>query len=161
MRRGWALRRCRYADIAACAWLLRRDRQRTRNCLAARAAVYGNRNRLRSGVGKEATRKRGEVVERSFAHVLERGGMRRTWLRGRENVHKRYLVHVAGYNLGILMRALFGAGTPKEVAAIRNAFLFVIDAQDTVAIVVLAVFDAEVAALASPLPPMPSDQFIS
>ena len=71
-------------------------------------------------------RKRGEVVERSFAHVLERGGMRRTWLRGRENVHKRYLVHVAGHNLGILMRALFGVGTPKETAVIRNAFLFVI-----------------------------------
>jgi len=55
---------------------------------AARAAVYGNRNRLRSGVGKDAMRKRGEVVERSFAHVLDRGGMRRTWLRGRQNVHK-------------------------------------------------------------------------
>jgi hypothetical protein len=53
----------------------------------ARAAVYGNRNRLKSGIGKEAMRKRGEIVERSFAHVLERGGMRRTWLRGRENVH--------------------------------------------------------------------------
>ena len=62
---------------------------------AARAAVYGNRNRLKSGVGREAMRKRGEVVERSFAHVLERGGMRRTWLRGRENIHKRYLVDVA------------------------------------------------------------------
>ena len=81
---------------------------------AARAAVYGNRTRLRSGVGKDAMRKRGEIVERSFAHVLERGGMRRTWLRGRQNVHKRYLVHVAGYNLGILMRALFGAGTPTK-----------------------------------------------
>ena len=46
------------------------------------------------------------VDERSFAHVLERGGMRRTWLRGRENVHKRYLIHVAGYNLGIPMRGL-------------------------------------------------------
>ncbi len=56
----------------------------------ARAAVYANRNRLRSGVG-----------------------MRRTWLRGRENVHKRYLVHVAGYNLGVLMRALCGANTPR------------------------------------------------
>ena len=73
---------------------------------AARAAVYGNRNRLKSGVGREAMRKRGEVVERSFAHGSERGGMRRTWLRGRENIHKRYLVHVAGYNLGVLMRAV-------------------------------------------------------
>src|SRR3954451_9154204 len=41
----------------------------------------------------------GELVERSFAHILDRGGLRRTWLRGRENVHKRYLIHVAGHNL--------------------------------------------------------------
>ena len=92
-------------------------------------------------------RKRGEIVERSFAHVLERGGMRRTWLRGRENVHKRYLVHVAGYNLGILMRALFGTGTPREAANVRFAFLFVIQAADTIAFVVVAVSDAETAAL--------------
>jgi transposase len=113
----------------------------------ARAAVYANRNRLRSGVGKEAMRKRGEVVERSFAHVLERGGMRRTWLRGRENVHKRYLVHVAGHNLGILMRALFGAGTPKEAAVIRNAFLFVIQTAEAITVMIVAVFDADGAAL--------------
>ena len=113
----------------------------------ARAAVYGNRNRLKSGVGKEAMRKRGEIVERSFAHVLERGGMRRTWLRGRENVHKRYLVHVAGYNLGILMRALFGAGTPRDAASARVAFLFVIQAADTIAFVIIAASDAETAAL--------------
>ena len=113
----------------------------------ARAAVYGNRTRLKSGVGKEAMRKRGEIVERSFAHVLERGGMRRTWLRGRENVHKRYLVHVAGYNLGILMRALFGAGTPREAANIRFAFLYLIQVTDTIAFVILAASDAETAAL--------------
>ena len=80
----------------------------------ARAAVYANRTRLGSGVGKQAMRRRAEIVERSFAHNLDRGGMRRTWLRGRENVHKRYLVHVAGHNLGILMRALYGQGTPRE-----------------------------------------------
>ena len=80
---------------------------------AARAAVYGNRTRLRSGVGKDAMRKRGEIVERSFAHVLERGGMRRTWLRGRQNVHKRYLVHVAGYNLGILLHASPAVGLER------------------------------------------------
>jgi hypothetical protein len=92
-------------------------------------------------------RKRGEVVERSFAHVLDRGGMRRTWLRGRENVHKRYLVHVAGYNLGILMRALLGAGTPKEVASFTNAFVIVIHAADAIATVVVAAFEAEIAVL--------------
>jgi transposase len=84
---------------------------------AARSAVYANRIRLRSDIGKEALRRRAEVVERSFAHTLERGGMRRAWLRGRENVRKRYLIHVAGHNLGLLMRLLIGAGTPKEAVA--------------------------------------------
>ena len=60
---------------------------------------------------------RAEIVERSFAHNLDRGGMRRTWLRGRENVHKRYLLHVAGHNLSLLMRKLIGAGTPQEAVA--------------------------------------------
>jgi transposase len=113
---------------------------------AARAAVYANRNRLKSAVGKAAMRKRGEVVERSFAHVLERG-MRRTWLRGRENVHKRYLVHIAGYNLGILMRALFGAGTPKQIAAMKAAFLFVIQAAEAITVVMVAASDMDVEAL--------------
>lgn len=70
-------------------------------------------------------RKRGEMVERSFAHVLDRGGMRRAWLHGRENLHKRYLIHVAGFNLGILMRALFGCGTPREAIGPSQAFLLV------------------------------------
>jgi len=72
------------------------------------------------------------MVERSFAHVLERGGTRRTWLRGRENVHKRYLVHIAGYNLGVSMRALFGVGTPREAAAARNPFVFVIQVAEAI-----------------------------
>ena len=73
---------------------------------AARRAVTNNRTRLLSGVAKEAFKLRAEIVERSFAHNLDRGGMRRTWLRGRENVHKRYLLHVAGHNLSLLMRKL-------------------------------------------------------
>jgi transposase len=113
----------------------------------ARVAVYGNRNRLRSGVGKQAMRKRGEIVERSFAHVLDRGGMRRTWLRGRENVHKRYLIHVAGYNLGILMRALFGRGTPREAASANRALLLVIHTEAMLAIVMIATVDDQTAML--------------
>ena len=54
---------------------------------AARTAVYANRTRLKSGIGRETMRRRGEMVERSFAHILDRGGMRRAWLRGRENLH--------------------------------------------------------------------------
>jgi transposase len=104
----------------------------------ARAAVYANRTRLGSGVGKQAMRRRAEIVERSFAHNLDRGGMRRTWLRGRENVHKRYLVHVAGHNLGILMRLLIGAGTPRGAAARGLAYLLFVYTRQAVAIILVA-----------------------
>ena len=87
-------------------------------------------------------------MERSFAHVLGRGGMRRAWLRGRENVHKRYLIHVAGFNLGILMRALLGCGTPREAADAKNALLFVIQTDVATAIVIIAEIDGEMAMLA-------------
>ena len=113
----------------------------------ARDAVYANRNRLRSAVGKAAMRRRAEIVERSFAHNLERGGMRRTWLRGRENVHKRYLIHVAGHNLGILMRHLIGAGTPKEAAARGRVLLVVASGDHTLAIVIFARDEASLAIL--------------
>ena len=65
-------------------------------------------------------RKRGELVERSFAHCCETGGMRRIWLRGRENILERYLVHVAAFNLGIVMRQILGAGTPRGVSALKG-----------------------------------------
>ena len=114
---------------------------------AARKAVYANRARLKSGIGRETMRRRGEMVERSFAHILDRGGMRRAWLRGRENIHKRYLIHVAGFNLGVLMRALHGQGTPREAADVRAAFIFVLQADDFLALGLIAVIDAEPAAL--------------
>ncbi len=60
-------------------------------------------------------------MERPFAHYLDAGGMRRTHLRHHENILKRLLVHVAGFNLGILMRDLLGAGTPREFAGLRGA----------------------------------------
>ena len=116
----------------------------------ARRAVYNNRARLRSEVGKQAMRQRAELVERSFAHILDRGGMRRTWLRGRENVHKRYLIHVAGHNLGLLMRLLIGAGTPKEAVA-RGWYVFVLlrttDAGADAAILMVLVANSAVPAL--------------
>lgn len=122
---------------------------------AARTAVYGNRARLKSGVGREAMRRRGEKVERSFAHVLERGGMRRTWLRGRLNVHKRYLIHVAGFNLGLLMRAMHGAGTPREAAESENALLFAYQTENMFAVVLVAAIDGEIAAVAWIIAPEP------
>src|SRR6185436_7825818 len=105
----------------------------------ARRAVYNNRARLRSGVAKEAFKLRAELVERSFALTLDRGGMRRSWLRGRENLHKRYLVHVAGYNLGLIMRLLVGAGTPRELSASGAAQFLALTATYGGVIVILAV----------------------
>ncbi len=96
----------------------------------ARRAVYNNRARLLSGVAKAAFKLRAEIVERSFAHILDRGGMRRTWLRGRDNVHKRYLLHVVGHNLGLLMRLLIGAGTPKEASASGKGLFFLVSLPD-------------------------------
>jgi transposase len=121
---------------------------RWRGDTPARRAVYNNRARLRSGVAKEASRLRAELVERSFALTLDRGGMRRAWLRGRENLHKRYLVHVAGYNLGLIMRLLIGAGTPREFTARVAAHLMVLTAAEGATIVILAVAtDTEAAML--------------
>src|SRR5712692_2541191 len=79
----------------------------------AQAAVYGNRRRIRGEHGKELLRRRGELVERSFAHAYETGGMRRVHLRGRENILKRALIHVGGFNLSLVMRQLLGKGTPR------------------------------------------------
>ena len=93
---------------------------------AARRAVTNNRARLKSGVAREAFKLRAEIVERCFAHNLDRGGMRRTWLRGRETVHKRYLLHIAGHNLSLLMRQLIGAGTPREAVAGGYGGIFVL-----------------------------------
>jgi transposase len=78
-----------------------------------RAAVYANRRRIRGERGKRLLRMRGEVLERGFAHAYDRGGMRRLHLRGRSNILKRLLVHVGGFNLGLIMRKLVGCGTPR------------------------------------------------
>jgi hypothetical protein len=58
-------------------------------------------------------RRRGELIERSFAHLYDTGGMRRTHLRGHTNILKRLLIHAGGFNLGLLLRALLGVGTPR------------------------------------------------
>lgn len=77
-------------------------------------AVYQNRRRVRGGYGKSLLRRRGELVERSFAHCYETGGMRRTHLRGHENILKRQLVHVGAFNLSLILRQVLGAGTPRQ-----------------------------------------------
>jgi transposase len=123
---------------------------------AARRAVYNNRARLRSGVAKEAFKLRAELVERSFALTLDRGGMRRAWLRGGENLQKRYLMHVAGYNLGLIMRLLVGAGTPREFLAGTSAHLLLLTTADRAALVILTLAtDTEAAMLVVSFEPEP------
>jgi len=81
---------------------------------AEQQAVYANRRRVRGEYGKSLLRRRGELVERSFAHCYETGGMRRCHLRGQDNILKRQLVHVGAFNLSLILRKLLGAGTPRE-----------------------------------------------
>jgi transposase len=109
----------------------------------ARNAVYANRRRLLSGVAKQTFKLRAEIVERSFALILDRGGMRRTWLRGRDNVQKRYLIHIAGYNLGLIMRLLTGSGTPRRWAAAHPTVLWVCMPLDDVHLAVWIVIPTE------------------
>jgi transposase len=79
----------------------------------AQAPVYGNRRRIRGRRGRRLMRQRGERIERSFAHVYDTGGMRRTHLRGHDNILKRLLIHAGGFNLGLLIRTTLGVGTPR------------------------------------------------
>jgi transposase len=80
-----------------------------------RRAVTNNRRRVRGQRGRALQRRRSEKVERSFAHVCETGGGRRTWLHGLEKVKKRYLTLAMARNLGLVMRALFGIGTARSL----------------------------------------------
>jgi transposase len=77
--------------------------------------TYENRRRVKSNYGKSLMKRRGELVERSFAHCYETGGMRRCHLRGRENILKRQLIHVGAFNLSLVLRKMLGAGTPREL----------------------------------------------
>jgi transposase len=90
-----------------------RGRRNWKEKHAERDAVYRNRRRIAGERGKALLRKRGELLERPWAHALETGGMRRTYLRRHNNILKRVLVHVAGVNLSLLMRTLFGVGKPR------------------------------------------------
>jgi transposase len=78
-------------------------------------AVYGNRRRVQRSKGKQLQRRRSELCERTFAHICDSGGMRRTWLRELINVSKRYLIAAAAHNLGRLLRKLFGIGKPRAL----------------------------------------------
>jgi transposase len=78
-------------------------------------ATYENRRRVQGDYGKRLQKRRSELVERSFAHCYETGGLRRCHLRGRENILKRQLIHVGAFNLSLILRKILGAGTPREL----------------------------------------------
>jgi transposase len=96
----------------------------------AQAPVYGNRRRIRGARGRRLMRLRGERIERSFAHLYNTGGMRRTHLRGHTNILKRLLIQAGGFNLGLVMRHAIGVGTPRglqgRVAAVLVTFFALI-----------------------------------
>jgi len=90
---------------------------------AAKKATYENRRRMRRTKGKQLQRRRSEVLERGFAHCYPRSGMRRTHLRGRDNIEKRELGQVLGFNLGLVMRNRFGIGTPRGLQGRLSALV--------------------------------------
>ena len=89
-----------------------------------RRATLNNRRRVQRPKSKQLQRLRSERVERSFAHVCETGGSRRSWLRGLDKINKRYKVVAAAHNLGLLMRSLFGCGKPRAFAALRSLIVY-------------------------------------
>ncbi len=96
----------------------RRDQRRLDKLEPAQRQTLTRAQRsTRSKYGRALLRKRGQHIERSFAHVLDAGGMRRTTLRGLENLNKRHQIAAACYNLSQLLRRLHGVGTPKQWAA--------------------------------------------
>ena len=98
-----------------------RGRRKWKRDRAARQPTYANRRRVRGERGKRRLRRRGEKLERGFAHLLETGGLRRVSVRGQQNILKRMLVHAAASNLGLLMRHRHGVGTPRSLQGLAAA----------------------------------------
>lgn len=104
------------------AYLVEPDRGRRcwREAPEAQGVVYGNRRRVGGPRGRRLMRRRGEYVERTFAHAYDTGGLRRVHLRGHPNILKRLLVHAGAFNLGLLMRRAIGCGTPRGLQGRRR-----------------------------------------
>jgi transposase len=101
-----------------------RKRQKWTGQAAEQAAVYANRRRLQTKTAKTLMRRRGELLERSFAHLYDTGGMRRVHLRKKSNIAKRALIHAAAFNLSLILRQLIGAGTARQAAELRARLCF-------------------------------------
>ena len=92
---------------------------------AERDAVYANRRRIRGERGKRLMRRRGLMLERPFAHCYETGQMRRVHLRGRENILKRLFLHIAGFNLSLVLRLMIGKGTPRGLQDLAVVYFLI------------------------------------
>ena len=103
-----------------------RGRRRWEGNAEAQQAVYANRRRIRGARGQRLLRRRGEVLERSFAHLYKTGGMRRTHLRGHPNILTRLLIHAAAFNLGLILRRAIGIGTPRRLQDFPEVLLWAI-----------------------------------
>ena len=101
-------------DLGLRSYVSEPDRGRRRKH-AARDAVYANPRTIRRPRGRRLLRQRGERLERPNAHLYETGRMRSVHVRGYANIRKRLLVHVCGFNLGLLLRRLTGVGTPRSL----------------------------------------------
>jgi transposase len=93
---------------------------------AEKEAVYANRRRIEGERGKRLQRQRGERIERNFAHQFDTGGLDRLYVRGRENVHKKFLLQAAACNLALLMRSLYGSGKPRAAHDLGAAAILAI-----------------------------------
>jgi transposase len=101
----------------------KRKRRKWEYDVVARDAVYANRRRIKGDRGKRLHRLRGELLERPFAHLYDTGGMRRTHLRGHENILKRQLIHASGFNLGLLLRTMIGVGKPRRLQGLLDVVI--------------------------------------
>ena len=98
-----------------------RGRRRWAGKPDAKAATYANRRRVTGERGKRLLRSRGERIERVFAHLLVSGGLRRTHVRGHDEIRKRMLIHAATLNLALIMRHRHGYGTPRGLQGLTAA----------------------------------------
>ena len=105
-----------------------RGRRKWKGKRDAQKATYGNHRRIRGERGKRLLRQRGEKLERTFAHLLVSGGLRRVHVRGQEEIRKRMLLHTAAFNLGLVMRKRFGFGTPRGMQGLAAAAAALADA---------------------------------
>ena len=116
------------AELEVRSYIAEPDRG-TRNWIGRqleKQAVYGNRRRIQGNRGKRLQRQRGERIERNFAHQFDTGGLVRLYVRGLDNVHKKFLLQAAACNLALLMRSLYGSGKPRAAhdAVIEVVFAF-------------------------------------